>query len=828
MRTPISSFLSFPPKAGLTLLAGAITLPACAQSTAQTPAQTVQVPARLAASAPARFSWSRVNIAGGGLNSGVLVHPGVPDLVYARQDVSGLLRWDAPTKKWVQLLDWMPLDWQNAKGCAGFAVDPNPGKDATRGSTIYAALGQYVNRIQSAPQANGIWRSTDRGATWTKVWDGILVQVEPGFIGASMSFASNLSTRMAGEPLAVDPFNPDCLWAGTLNAGLYRSLDIRSAKPTFQKVEGAPTGFVHSAYEPSGIRGVLLDPRGGFVGAGAQKRTRVVFLGVPRPDDRLLKEAKDKGATDTPEFGVFRSQDGGATWQLLAGGGAPTTFSRMALGPQVGQLYSASGEKGLRFFDGTKWTTSPGTADVSFAGVDSLASNRLSVVAGGSDNATWASRDGGGTWTHSGPNTGATWDKINWVTPGFTSPNSPAYALDTFHDGQALYGDSFGVHRALDVFAPKIHWMPQLNGYETSVAWSIASPPVGPRLYYVTADVNGFIWDDDVSRTPQTQLWERVFPDDRGGPPGQENWGIGDAACSDIEWASGAPQNQVVLRSTWKGYYSGYARIYRSADAGKSWEGFPAPPPTAPDAPDSAKSAGAAKIAISATDPNRMVYVRPWSAPVYTANGMSGKLIEWKPSTGTNFYARDIWPYYVNLIRLAADASNGMRFYLSNRNGDKNEVWVSDDGGASWAKPATQNLPSSDGEFLMKAVKGADGAGELWITCANNGLWRSRDGARTFERVNQTAVSYAKGFAFGPPMPGQTQPALYLAGRVKGQDGVWQSNDWGATWTAMTAPALPLVGGLGINDMEADPRAPGRVYIATAGTGVVYSSLAAR
>jgi hypothetical protein len=32
-------------------------------------------------------TWSRVNAGGGGFNHGIVLHPAVPDLVYARQDV---------------------------------------------------------------------------------------------------------------------------------------------------------------------------------------------------------------------------------------------------------------------------------------------------------------------------------------------------------------------------------------------------------------------------------------------------------------------------------------------------------------------------------------------------------------------------------------------------------------------------------------------------------------------------------------------------------------------------------------------------------------------
>ena len=101
--------------------------------------------------AASRFEWNRVNIGGGGHNHGVIVHPTVPDLVYARQDVSGLLRWDPKGQQWIQLFDWMPVGWKNVKGSSGVAVDPNPGTDKKRQDTLYAATGGYPTDSQMTP-----------------------------------------------------------------------------------------------------------------------------------------------------------------------------------------------------------------------------------------------------------------------------------------------------------------------------------------------------------------------------------------------------------------------------------------------------------------------------------------------------------------------------------------------------------------------------------------------------------------------------------------------------------------------------------------------------
>lgn len=775
--------------------------------------------ATTSSTAATSFRWDRVNIAGGGMNTGVLVHPANPDLIYARQDVSGLLRWDKASQCWIQLLDWMPVAWKNTKGCAGFAVDTTAGRDVARQNVIYAAFGGWLNPSQNSREGNGVFRSLDRGRNWTKIWDGEIVDLgKDVYLDRAYAFGSNTSTRMAGENMAVDPFNPNVLWVGTNTQGLWRSENARAAKPIFAKVTNAPQGFWRSAWNAAGIRSVLLDARGGFVGEGASKRARIVVLGLPKPPADQQKEMSPETRT-----GVCVSLDGGATWKWLDGANAPDSPCRMALGPRAGTFFvtnSNGRDDGLRFYDGKNWSVVKGTEKNTFSGL--ATSPRGVIVAGGNDKATWVSRDWGATWAQRKANSGATFLKINWATPGFVYPGTPAYALDA-RTNRAFFGDSFGVHTTSDVLASTMKWTPMLKGYETTVVWSISSPPIGPRLYATMADVNGFAWDD-VTQTPQKQLFESVYPNDSGGPPGKEDWGIGDSACSDIQWAPSKPQNQVVLRSTWKGYYSPYARLYRTADAGKTWQGFPAPPPNETGAPDYAQAAGAAKIAISCDDPNRMVYVRPYSFPVYTQNGFDGASIAWKPSNGVNFSFKDVFPYHVSGIRLSADATNGKRFYLSNRANGGTQIWVSDDGGANWLLPATQQLPSAGDDFLLATTRGAEGKGELWIGANANGLFRSKDGACTFERVAPKTVSFAKAIAWGKPQSGKQTPTGYLAGTVNGRDGVFYSLDSGATWNAMTIDGQPLVGGATINDMRADGRVWGRVYIATAGTGVLYST----
>jgi photosystem II stability/assembly factor-like uncharacterized protein len=171
---------------------------------------------------------------------------------------------------------------------------------------------------------------------------------------------------------------------------------------------------------------------------------------------------------------------------------------------------------------------------------------------------------------------------------------------------------------------------------------------------------------------------------------------------------------------------------------------------------------------------------------------------------------------------------DGNRFYcLISKGNDPHVVFVSSDGGATWAVPEGQTkLTGSIGP--MDSIRNpATGKGELWIPLGG-GLWKSADGGKTFERVGAETVLSTSAVAFGKAAPNSTNPTVYVVGRIKiggeNKEGVFLSNDLGQSWQQMTVEGNPLVGGLVVQDMAGDWRQFGRVYIATSGTGAFYST----
>src|SRR5688572_5265801 len=159
------------------------------------------------------YNWKNVQIVGGGFVPGIVYNQSQPGLVYARTDIGGAYRLDPATNRWIPLTDWIGWDDWNLTGIVSLAtdaVDPN---------RLYLAAGTYTNswdpnngailrssdkgnsfqvsplpfklggnmpgrgmgeRLEidpnknnilylGAPSGNGLWRSIDYGATWSRV-----------------------------------------------------------------------------------------------------------------------------------------------------------------------------------------------------------------------------------------------------------------------------------------------------------------------------------------------------------------------------------------------------------------------------------------------------------------------------------------------------------------------------------------------------------------------------------------------------------------------------------------------------------------------------------
>lgn len=147
------------------------------------------------------YQWKNVQIVGGGFVDGIICHPTAPDVRYCRTDMGGAYRWDASAERWVALLDWIGLNESNLQGVESIAIDPQ------HADNVYIACGTYTSSSNGA-----ILYSYNGGKSFSRV-------------DVPFTMGGNENGRGNGERMMVDPQNGNIIYMGTRLHGLWRSMD---------------------------------------------------------------------------------------------------------------------------------------------------------------------------------------------------------------------------------------------------------------------------------------------------------------------------------------------------------------------------------------------------------------------------------------------------------------------------------------------------------------------------------------------------------------------------------------------------------------------------
>jgi photosystem II stability/assembly factor-like uncharacterized protein len=227
---------------------------------------------------PALFSgmqWRLVGPFRGGRSLTAVGVPGQPDTFYFGAVGGGVWKTTDAGRTWQPIFDNEPIASIGAMAIA--PSDPN---------TIYVGSGEADMRSDIS-YGNGVYKSTDGGRTWKH-------------IGLE-------DTRQIGRIL-VDPQNPDLVFVAALghaygpNAerGVFRSAD---GGATWQKVlyKDENTGAIDLAFDPNNPRTIFA-----------------VMWQTCRPPWNVYPPSNGPGN------GLYKSTDGGSTWERLTGHGLPS------------------------------------------------------------------------------------------------------------------------------------------------------------------------------------------------------------------------------------------------------------------------------------------------------------------------------------------------------------------------------------------------------------------------------------------------------------------------------------------------------------------------
>ncbi|WP_171107610.1 MULTISPECIES: sialidase family protein [Streptomyces] len=683
--------------AGTAAAAAATTLPSLAgRAAAAEPTAAAQA-----------YRWRNVVIGGTGFITGVLFHPSVRGLAYARTDIGGPYRWEDRLGRWTPLTDHLGWDDWNLLGVEAMAVDP------AHPNRLYLALGTYT---QSWAGNGAVLRSEDRGATWKRT-------------DLTVKLGANEDGRGCGERLLVDPCDSDTLWLGTRHDGLLRSTD-----------RGATWKAVSFPATPSATgQGVTL-----LVAAG-----RALYAGW--------------GDSDGTTPNLYRTTDG-TTWKAVPGqptGTAAKVPIRAAYDRYTRELYvtyaDAPGPNGqsngsvhkLCTANG-KWTevtpakpggTAPdGSADTfGYGGVAVDARRPGTVVV--STNNRWAAIDtvfrstnGGRTWTSLKDTAVFDVSETPYLKWGEDKPKFgwwiQALALDPFDSRHVVYGTGATLYGTRDL----TNWAPQIRGLEETAVRHLISPPVGEaHLISGLGDI-GVMYHERLTASPSRGMASNpVFGSAMG-------------------LAQAAAKPSYVVRAGWSNDSNG---AY-SNDGGKTWAPFEAQPAVAKDAPG--------PIATSA-DGSVLLWSFGTANPGYRSadNGVTwsevaslpkGATPVADPADPTRFYAydTDTGTLYTSTdsgatftARATGLPSGDSQFELVAAPGRSGDLWLSlkenglyrsTDGGATFTK-----VTSCSASHTLGFGKAADGAGYPAIYMVGStetviAVHRSDDEAKTWVRIN--------------------------------------------------------------------------------------------
>ena len=473
-----------------------------------------------AASQP--YTFHNVNTgAGGGFIPGVVFNPSRQNLMYVRTDIGGAYRWNQATGSWVQLLNFFgPDDW-NLTGVDSIATDP---VDPNR---LVLAVGTYTNSFTT--QNGAILRSTDQGNTFQRT--------DLPFKNGGNMPGRSMGERLAIDPnrdsiIYFGARSGNGLWRSTDFGATWSKVTSFTAPQTY--VEKA--GDIYLG-DPDGVVWETFDKRTGSAG----NATQTIYVGVADKGNSIYRSTDGGATWAAvpgqptgflPHHGVLSST--GQLYVTYSNGAGPFDGTS-------GDVWKLDTASGVWTKISPIPSTDTNNDYFGYGGlaVDTLHPNTLMVTALNSwwpDTIFFRSTDAGATWTRlwdftSYPNRSLRYVQDISAAPwlDFGTPSSQAVppvpspkagwmvgtmAIDPFNSNHMVYGTGATLYGTNDLTnwdaGTQFHISVAAKGIEEENVLALISPPTGAQLISGAGDVGGFR-HDDVTLVPAKMFEQPAF-----------------------------------------------------------------------------------------------------------------------------------------------------------------------------------------------------------------------------------------------------------------------------------------------------------------------------
>jgi hypothetical protein len=661
-------------------------------------------------------------------------------------------------------------------GSETMALDPTDDK------RVYMGAGMYV----SAGGTSRLYISTDRGDHWTHV-------------DLPFSQGSNNSGRAIGERLMVDPNKPSILFYATRAKGLWKSTDYGQTWNQVTSLSSYNMSDPDLNKGQAGVEQVIFDTST----SGTGNATQTIYTAV----------SKDYASVAGLTSGLYKSTDGGATWNSIA---TPADTQGFYIPHMVrnkdGMMYvaftketgpGAGGSARLYKFDGTNWTLlkmydTEQWVNFGMGGLSVSGTGATTRIALGITN-SWGNWDGMPAVQLS-DDAGATWREIaskapsGWIDDVEIDPKNPDHILHV-HGG--------GVTETFNASAATPTWTDASGGIEEVATKALMAPPPGANYTLLRSA-------GDVSTAVQTELTKS---------PTRGTWGMFNSTfSSDMAWST--PSYIATVGSpVWN---SNKTAAY-STDSGVTWQYFPTQFPDALNAGDTST--------VAVVKPGQVILAPTNGTPAYTTDNGATWTYTNLPALGDANVSR--------AYKVVADRKNPNKVYAYESGGSWWRQWsesarffTSTDGGKTFTQSATFSAQSwNTYSWTAEVAVNPNQEGDVWVVDGRS-ILHSSDSGVTWTKLAAAApiwgIDYwipdvygATSISLGKAPIGATySSSIYVSGVIGGVWGVHRSDDGGATWRRFNDDAHQFGG---LSTLAADNNVPGRLFLSGGGRGVFFS-----